>query len=40
MLNLDTDTVVYSDNADEQLPMASPDQDHDLYWHHEEHPRH
>ena len=23
MLNLDTDTVVYSDNADEQLPMAS-----------------
>ena len=23
MLNLDTDTVVYSNNADEQLPMAS-----------------
>ena len=23
MLNLDTDTVVYADNADEQLPMAS-----------------
>ena len=31
MLNLDTDTVVYSDNRRRTAAHGVPDQDHDLY---------